>query len=94
MKNSYASIHAHTEYSNIKIIDSINKVEELIDRAYDKGLHAIAITDHDTLSGHVRAIKHFKSNYEDKDFKLILGNEIYLTREGLDASNYQKGEKF
>jgi len=94
MKNSYASIHAHTEYSNLKIIDSINKVEELIDRAYDKGLAAIAITDHDTLSGHVRAIKHYKNNYEDKDFKLILGNEIYLTREGLDASNYEKGEKF
>ena len=94
MKNSYASIHAHTEYSNIKIIDSINKVEELIDRAYDKGLHAIAITDHDTLSGHVRAIKHFKSTYQDKDFKLILGNEIYLTREGLSSDNYEKGEKF
>ena len=94
MGKSYASIHAHTEYSNIKIIDSINKVEELIDRAYDKGLKAIAITDHDTLSGHVRAIKHFKNNYEDKEFKMILGNEIYLTREGLDASNYKKGEKF
>lgn len=94
MKNSYASLHAHTEFSNIKLIDSINKVEELIDRAFDKGLHAIAITDHDTLSGHVRAIKHFKSNYADKDFKLILGNEIYITREGLNSSNYEKGEKF
>ena len=68
MGKSYASIHAHTEYSNIKIIDSINKVEELIDRAYDKGLKAIAITYHDTLSGHVRAIKHFINNYEDKEF--------------------------
>lgn len=94
MKKSYVALHAHTEYSNIKIIDSINKVEELIDRAYDKGLHGVAITDHDTLSGHVRAIKHFKDKYEDKDFKLILGNEIYLAREGLNASNYQKGEKF
>ena len=94
MMNSYISIHAHTEYSNIKIIDSINKVEELIDAAYNKGLYGIAITDHDTLSAHVRAIKHYKNNYEDKDFKMILGNEIYLTREGLNKDNYEKGEKF
>lgn len=94
MEKTYASLHAHTEFSNIKIIDSINKVEELIDRAFDKGLNAIAITDHDTLSGHVRAIKHFKNNYVDKDFKLILGNEIYIAREGLSATNYEKGEKF
>ena len=74
MKETYASIHAHTEYSNVKIIDSINKVEELIDRAYDKGLAAIAITDHDTLSAHVRAIKHYKNNYEDK----VIHNQFYI----------------
>ena len=43
----YASLHCHTSYSNLKLIDSINKVEDLIDYGYDLGLHAIAITDHD-----------------------------------------------
>jgi len=93
-EKKYASLHAHSDYSNLKVIDSINKVGDLIDGSFNKGLHAIALTDHDTLSGHVKAIQHFKSKYLDKPFKLILGNEIYLTREGLNSENYEKGEKF
>ena len=93
-EKKYASLHAHSDYSNLKVIDSINKVGDLIDGAFNKGLHAIALTDHDTLSGHIKAIQHFKSKYLDKPFKLILGNEIYLTREGLNSENYEKGEKF
>jgi DNA polymerase-3 subunit alpha len=92
---TYASLHNHTGYSNIKLIDSINKVEELIDYAYELGLAAVAITDHDTVSGHLQAIKHFNKKYKDKEnFKLILGNEIYITREGLDETNYAPGDKF
>jgi DNA polymerase-3 subunit alpha len=90
----YASLHAHSDYSNLKVIDSINKVKDLIDGAYNKGLHAIALTDHDTISGHVKAVQHFHAKYLDTPFKLILGNEIYLTREGLNSENYEKGEKF
>ena len=93
-EKKYASLHAHSDYSNLKVIDSINKVGDLIDGAFNKGLYAIALTDHDTLSGHVKAIQHFKSKYLDKPFKLILGNEIYLTIEGLNSENYEKGEKF
>jgi DNA polymerase-3 subunit alpha len=93
-EKKYASLHAHSDYSNLKVIDSINKVADLIDGAFNKGLHAIALTDHDTLSGHVKAIQHFKSKYLEKPFKLILGNEIYLTKEGLNSENYEKGEKF
>lgn len=92
---SYSSLHAHTHYSNIRLLDSINKEDELIDNAFEKGLKAIAITDHDVLSGHVKAIQHYnKKKYAEKDFKLILGNEIYITREGMDKDNYEKGEKF
>ena len=90
----YSSLHAHSDFSNLKVIDSINKIGDLIDNAFAKGLYAIALTDHDTVSGHVKAIQHFKSKYLDKPFKLILGNEIYLTREGLNSDNYEKGEKF
>ena len=31
MPLKYASLHNHTSYSNLKLIDSINKVEDLID---------------------------------------------------------------
>ena len=92
----YSSLHAHTHYSNLRMIDSINTEETLIDRAFELGLKGIAITDHETVSGHVKAIQYYNKKYaEHKDqFKLILGNEIYLTRSGLNAENHEKGEKF
>ena len=70
---SYASLHCHTHYSNIRILDSINREDELIDNAFNKGLKGVAITDHDVLSGHVQAVKHFQKKYvkEQKDFKFI-----------------------
>ena len=92
--NTYASLHNHTDYSNLKLIDSINKVEDLIDYGYELGLHSIAITDHDCLTSHVRALNYFKSKYAEKDYRLILGNEIYVTREGLTAETHESGEKF
>ena len=94
-KDSYTSLHNHTHYSNLRMIDSINTEETLIDRAFELGLKGVAITDHESLSGHVKALNYFNKKYKDaEDFKLILGNEIYLTRSNLNSETHQKGEKF
>lgn len=91
----YASLHNHSDYSNIKLPDAINKVEQLIDYGKELGLYAVALTDHECLTGHVRALNYFKKNYsDDPSYKLILGNEIYITREGLYAETHETGEKF
>jgi DNA polymerase-3 subunit alpha len=39
-------------------------------------------------------LNYYNKKYKDKDFKLILGNEIYITREGLTAETHEAGEKF
>lgn len=95
---SYFSIHNHTEYSNLRLLDCINKVEDLIQYAYDLGLTGVCITDHEALSAHIKALKFYKQKCKDdekwKDFKLGLGNEIYLCRNGLSPDTYEKGEKF
>jgi len=91
---TYASFHNHTDYSNLKLIDSINTVNSLIDYAHEIGLAAVAITDHDSLSGHVKAIQHYKNNYADSNLKLILGNEIYVSKEGMSQQTYEKGDRF
>ena len=78
--NTYFNPHNHTIYSNIRLLDSTIKVENLIKTAIDLGLSGIAITDHECLSAHVAAEKYMKSIQDDYlDFKLALGNEIYLT---------------
>jgi DNA polymerase-3 subunit alpha len=85
---SYVSVHNHTHYSNLRLLDCIIKPTDLIDKAYQLGLSAVAITDHEILSAHIEAIQHYKKNYKDKDFKLILGNEIYLTDDREMGSKY------
>lgn len=99
---SYFSIHNHTHYSNIRLLDATIKENQLIDNALKVGLPGLAITDHETLSSHVKALAYLKKlrkaakTEEEKetlnDFKLVLGNEIYLTRNGLNKNNYKKGE--
>lgn len=62
---SYFNCHNHTAVgSNIRLIDSINKPEDLIDKAIELGLSGIAITDHECLSAHVEAEKYMKKIQE------------------------------
>lgn len=76
---SYVSLHCHTSMSNLRMLDSTNKLEDLIDYAIKLGLKGLAITDHESVSGHVRAIqKQKKLQKEGSNFKIILGDEIYL----------------
>ena len=81
--------HNHTEYSNLRLVDCINRVPALIDRAIELGLSGIAITDHECLSAHVKANQYAqKIVKEHPDFKIALGNEIYL------CPNREKGQKY
>ena len=41
--------HSHTHYSNIRLVDSINRPDQLIKKAQEIGLAGIAITDHEAL---------------------------------------------
>lgn len=93
-KLSYpGSLHNHLDWSNERLRDCIIKTEDLIDYAIELGHQVVAITDHETVSGAVRAEKYYrKIKEENPDFKLILGNEIYLCRNGLNASNYKAGQ--
>ena len=85
------SMHNHTEYSNETLRDCINTVQGLIDLAIELGHECVAITDHETISSYIKAEKYYKKIKEKHpDFKLIRGNEIYLTRNGLTAKNYDK----
>ena len=81
----YFNCHNHTMYSNIRLLDSINRTKDLVKKAIELGLSGIAITDHECLSSHVEINKIAK---EYPDFKIALGNEIYLT------DTRDKGQKY
>ena len=65
----YISLHTHSEYSNIKIIDSINRIDRMIDYAWELGLSGLAMTEHDCLSGTLKALDCFKAKL-DKEWKI------------------------
>lgn len=78
----FIHLHVHTDASNLRMSDSIVKVKDAIQYADKLGNRGLAITDHECLSNHVEAINIVndlkKANQIANDFKLILGNEIYL----------------
>ena len=81
----------HTEYSNIRLRDCIIKPKDLIDYAIELGHEVVAITDHECVSNAVKVEKYYKKIKENNpNFKVILGNEIYLVRNGLTAENYNR----
>lgn len=84
--------HSHSMYSNIRIIDSINRPEDLILTAYKLGYKGITLTDHEALCGHVDwllAEKQFKEQGKiPQDFVCALGNEIYLTDDRQQSQRY------
>lgn len=85
------SLHNHTDYSNLRLRDSINTVSGLIDYAIELNHEVIAITDHESVSNAIKVEKYYNSiKKEHPNFKVILGNEIYLTRDGLNAENFDK----
>ena len=73
--------------------DSINTVSGLIDYAIELNHEVIAITDHESVSNAIKVEKYYNSiKKEHPNFKVILGNEIYLTRDGLNAENFDKAK--
>ena len=94
MCNTYpGSLHNHTDWSNLRLRDSINTVEGIIDYALKLGHKTIAITEHETVANALKVEKYYNKIKENNpDFKVILGNEIYLCRNGLNSSNFIKGE--
>ena len=89
MAASFFDVHAHTCYSNIRLIDCINRPIDLINRAIAIGLEGISITDHEALCSHMIVNKYAKEIKEKyPDFRIALGNEIYLT------DTRDKGQKY
>ena len=76
---TYFNIHNHTMYSNIRLLDCINRPKDLIDKAIELGLSGIAITDHECLSAHMEVNQYAKEiKKKNPDFVIALGNEVYL----------------
>jgi predicted metal-dependent phosphoesterase TrpH/glycosyltransferase involved in cell wall biosynthesis len=68
-------LHMHTDHSS----DCATPVEVLVETARDRGFGAIAVTDHNEVSGAFAAAK-FAEGIED--FKIIIGEEVKTAEQG------------
>lgn len=79
----YVSIHNHTIFS---VLDGMAKVEELVARAKEMGMPALAVTDHRNTSAHVK----FYRACKEADIKPLLGME---TNETEDRTIHSRKER-
>lgn len=84
--------HSHSMFSNFRLIDSINRPKDMILKAYELGMSGIALTDHETVAGHVEWLKCEKELKQagkiPEDFKCACGNEIYLVDDRTNIERY------
>ena len=71
-------LHTHSNCS-----DGTFSVHELMDYAHEKGLAAIALTDHDTVEGLDEAISYTAEKYQDME--VVPGIEFSTVNEGKDV---------
>ena len=67
----FTHLHVHTEYS---MLDGLARLEPLVDRAKDLGMHSLGITDHGGLYGAIDFYKLAKAS----GIKPIIGCEMYV----------------
>ncbi|MGI6453644.1 MAG: DNA polymerase III subunit alpha [Syntrophomonadaceae bacterium] len=71
MTGSFVHLHNHTEYS---LLDGACRIKNLISRASELGMPAIAITDHGVLYG----VIDFYREAKKQGIKPIIGCEVYV----------------
>lgn len=86
-KIPYASLHTHSNYSDL---DAISKIPDLIQRAVDFGWDSLSICDHGTVGG----LPVFHEEANKRGVKPILGSELYFVPDAKpphpDASKEEK----
>lgn len=68
---AFVHLHVHSEYS---LLDGMGRVRELVARAAELGMPALALTDHGNLSGTIK----FYRAAQDAGVKPLLGAELYV----------------
>lgn len=69
----FVHLHNHSEYS---LLDGLSKIPDMVRRAKELGMNALAITDHGALYG---ALKFFNTCREE-GIKPIIGCEMYVAK--------------
>ena len=70
-KQKFVHLHVHSEYS---LLDGACRIKELIKKAKENNMSALALTDHGVMYGAIQFYKEAVAN----NIKPIIGCEVYL----------------
>lgn len=84
--SQFTHLHVHTQYS---ILDGASKINELLQKAKDDGMPAVAITDHGNMFG----VKDFWDHAKKIGIKPIIGIETYVAANGRHVKEKGKGNR-
>lgn len=76
----FVHLHTHSHYS---LLDGLGKIDELLDRAKELGMNAMALTDYGNLYGAVE----WCVTAKDRGIKPIIGCEMYVTKDMRSQGN-------
>ncbi len=76
-KSVFTHLHVHTQYS---VLDGLSDIDEMLKKAADDGMEAVAITDH----GYMYGAKKFHDAALRAKIKPIIGCEVYVARRGIN----------
>jgi DNA polymerase-3 subunit alpha len=89
---SFVGLHIHSDYS---LLDGASQLAELVNRAQELEMPAIALTDHGVMYGAIELIKVCKDKeVNGKKFKPIIGNEMYIINGRIDDPQNAKPKKY
>src|SRR5512143_2575926 len=71
--SDFVHLHLHTQYS---LLDGANKIGDLVKKAKEFGMPALAITDHGNMFGAIE----FYQKAEKAGIKPIIGCEMYVAK--------------
>ncbi|OWY67427.1 DNA polymerase III subunit alpha [cyanobacterium TDX16] len=84
---SFVGLHIHSDYS---LLDGASQLPQLVDRAIELGMPAIALTDHGVMYGAIELIKVCRS----KNIKPIIGNEMYVINGDIGNKERRRVRKY
>lgn len=85
--SDYVHLHNHTQYS---LLDGLTKVPQLVKYVKEKGMEAVAITDHGTMSGAIEFYKEASA----AGIKPIIGMEAYIAPRKFTDKESEKDRQY
>src|SRR3989339_2066947 len=83
----FVHLHVHSHYS---LLDGLAKIDDLVQKATEDSMPALALTDHGVMYGVIE----FYQKCNKAGIKPIIGVEAYIAEHGLKVKDSSKEKRF